>query len=539
MQQVVRTSDWEGQLLSKMGIPAPSLSAIERHQRRFAHRNEDTLFRRHCDMSGAPMISIYPEDSPYTVFSQNAWWSDAWSPEDFGRPFDFSRPFFPQFAELQLQVPRLGLMNSRAENSEYCHNTLEVKNCYLVFGGDYVQDSLYSYYNDDSNSVVDVYRVKKSELVYDSIDCTNCYNLRYSQYAFNCRDSDFLYDCVGCSSCIACFGLRRASYCIFNRQYLPEEYYAKRDSLQLNTWSGVERLRNEFLQFVAPFPKRAAFLIHTEECSGNRISEASHCVNCFDVAGPAQDIAEIISTGSGVKDSISSNNVGKAELMYEVMSGMEGYNCAFCSYAWTSSNCYYCDTIMNCTDVFASVGLRQAKNAIFNRSYTQHEYESLRTRIVAHMKETNEWGEFFPIEQSPFPYNHTLAQALCPVTEQEAGSRGWHWVEEETIVTTPPEELPDAIEDAEQSIIGKTLSCQTSGRGYKIIAQELDFYRKMQIPLPRHCFSQRNLRRLAQRSGYILHNRACCDCNTSIQSVFATTEEPAVLCEGCYQARYC
>ena len=68
------------------------------------------------------------------VYSQEIWWSDKWDGRDYGRDFDFSRPFFDQFQELRLSTPRMSLLNSNGENSEYCNLTTDNKNCYLVFG---------------------------------------------------------------------------------------------------------------------------------------------------------------------------------------------------------------------------------------------------------------------------------------------------------------------------------------------------------------------------------------------------------------------
>ena len=55
------------------------------------------------------------------VYDQAYRWSDAWDFRDYGRDFDFSRPFFEQFAELLEVVPQPNLTSNYLldENSEY------------------------------------------------------------------------------------------------------------------------------------------------------------------------------------------------------------------------------------------------------------------------------------------------------------------------------------------------------------------------------------------------------------------------------------
>ena len=80
------------------------------------------------------IISAYSSDKPYKIYDQKIRWSDQRDPMQYGQDFDFSRPFFDQFQELMLKVPRQNLANMNTENSEYCNITADCKNCYLSFG---------------------------------------------------------------------------------------------------------------------------------------------------------------------------------------------------------------------------------------------------------------------------------------------------------------------------------------------------------------------------------------------------------------------
>lgn len=93
-------------------IPAPSLCPRCREQRRMSLNNEVNLYHRKCDLTGKQIISLYPNDSPYTVYNEPNWLEDkGWDPLDYGREFDFSRPFFDQFKELINEVPHLSVLS--------------------------------------------------------------------------------------------------------------------------------------------------------------------------------------------------------------------------------------------------------------------------------------------------------------------------------------------------------------------------------------------------------------------------------------------
>src|SRR3989339_391032 len=97
----------------------PTWCPLCRQIRRLSFRNELNLYRRKCDLTGADIISMYSPDKPYKIYGVEAWWSDKWDPFTYAREFDFNRPFFEQFAELQREVPRMALNSINNENSDY------------------------------------------------------------------------------------------------------------------------------------------------------------------------------------------------------------------------------------------------------------------------------------------------------------------------------------------------------------------------------------------------------------------------------------
>src|SRR3989344_273751 len=93
----------------KMQVPPPTFCPKCRFQRRLAFLNLFNLYQRPCDLCGKNPVSDFAPGSPYKVYCAECWWSDKWDPLDYGRDYDFSRPFFEQIKELWRDVPLLGL----------------------------------------------------------------------------------------------------------------------------------------------------------------------------------------------------------------------------------------------------------------------------------------------------------------------------------------------------------------------------------------------------------------------------------------------
>jgi len=67
------------------------------------------------------IFSHFDDDVPFPVYERDYWWSDKWDGLDYGRDFDFSKPFFEQFKELYHVAPALGQSAFSIENCDYCN----------------------------------------------------------------------------------------------------------------------------------------------------------------------------------------------------------------------------------------------------------------------------------------------------------------------------------------------------------------------------------------------------------------------------------
>ena len=193
------------EFLQKIDLPDPVLCPECRMQGRFAFRNERKLYHRKCDLTGRQIISVYPPDSPYKVYDQHEWHTDNWDATEYGRDFDFDRPFFEQFNELMQDAPKISVFTSNNENSDYTNGAQQDKNCYMIFVSDHDEDCYYSYGIDSCKDSLECLNCYESTLCVECIDCSGSYMLAHCEQSHDCSESYFLSDCKGCKNCFGCF----------------------------------------------------------------------------------------------------------------------------------------------------------------------------------------------------------------------------------------------------------------------------------------------------------------------------------------------
>ena len=95
-----------------------------RYQQRIVWRNDRSFYHRTCDSTGEDILSMFSPDKARPVYSTDIWWSDSWNPRDFGREYDFDRPFFEQWRDLMqvVPLPALSMVRPTIENSDYCQS---------------------------------------------------------------------------------------------------------------------------------------------------------------------------------------------------------------------------------------------------------------------------------------------------------------------------------------------------------------------------------------------------------------------------------
>ena len=208
--------------------------------------------------------------------------------------------------------------------------------------------------------------------------------------------------------------------------------------------------------------------------------------------------------------------------------------------------------------------MRSKQYCIFNKQYSKEEYEELVPRIIEQMNTTPyvdklgkkyKYGEYFPAEFSPFAYNETTAFEENPLSKEEVISKGYKWRDMNSKSYTPTikeNKIPDSINDVSDSICNEIIECPNQGKvetrctsAYRILPDELSFYRQMNLPIPRYCPNCRYHQRLVWKNPFHFYERECmCNlsnhnhnekCPNEFETMYAPERAEMIYCKECYQ----
>ena len=513
----------------KINVPPPTWCPDCRMVRRMMFRNERSWYRRKSDATSQSILAMFSSDKPYKVYEQDYWKSDKWDPTSYGRDYNFLEPFFRQFKKLLIEVPHPNLVQKNNVNSEYTNYTLDMKNCYFCASGIKDEDGAYLFGRvTRTKNCLDLYQVQNSEACYELVDCTKSNHLLYSQNCEGCLDSLLLYDCRNCTNCVGCVGLRNKQYHIFNKQYDRETYFKEFEKLNLGDREGLARAIEKFEALKLSIPRKYAAIIKSEHVVGDDIASAKNCFYCFMARQNVENCKYSFVAFNSVKDGQDATLAfDGAEVFYEIMS-VNGQRVICSGIIWGGYDIQYSYNCFDCNNIFGCVNLKNKSYCILNKQYTKEEYNVVFPRIIKHMNEmpykdgkgrVYSYGEFFPPELSPFAYNETIAQEYYPLTKEEAEDRGYAWKDPEAKqyqITKTPDQLPDHIKDVNDSILGDIIGCAHKGEchqqcstAFKLISQELQFYRQMNIPPPQLCPNCRHYERLNKKNPLKLWSGQC------------------------------
>ena len=365
---------------------------------------------------------------------------------------------------------------------------------------------------------------------------SNCSNLLYSRECVGCRDSAFLEDCVNCSNCFASVGLRNKQYYFKNERLSKEEYE-----------NCVQEMKGSIPAISLSYPKRFSHFLNAQNSTGDHIIESRNCLESFDLKS-SQD-CRFITTGINAKDvydysyfayPLELSYEGVTSMSYKMLFSINNFDCLAVSY---STDCY------NAENLFGCIGLSKYQYCILNKQYSKNSYNSLVKKIIAHMNEVPftdrkgriyRYGEFFPVELSPFAYNETVAQEYFPLSAESSAEAGYQWRGKEKEARTA---TGDVVQCAHASLAS---SCGEQCTGmFRIIPSERAFYQKMNIPLPQLCPNCRHYQRLKKRNPLKLWHRRCdckeeghfhkkSPCSNEFETSYSPERKDVVYCEECY-----
>ena len=531
----------------KYQIPDPTLCPECRQQRRLAWRNERKLYKRKCDATGKDVISLYSPDKSCVVFKNDVWWWDSWDPivlnkdkKDF-----FEGRFFEKYQYLLQTIPRFNILNNNTENSEYASNAAMDKNCYYTFLTLYAEDCMYSYLLSYTKNCLDILYGIESENCYECVNVWKCYNCFYCIDSKLCKDSEYLYHCDNVSSSIFCTALKNKKNSFLNQQYTVEQIKDIKSRLNNDTSFYLDS-KNTFEKIKKDTIHKNLEVEESQEVFWNHITFSKNLNNAFDVHH-SKNLNNAFDC-SGVDNSRDiylawwDNKLGGLSYCYEWDNIVNTFHCLFCSSVWYSQDMLYCDTCFYSKNCFWCVWLKNKQYCILNKQYTKEEYEELVPKIIEQMKEKWEWWEFFPASMSLFWYNETIAQEYFPLTKSEALERNFNWSDYEV---PPPKvdkiisasKLPENIQDIPDDILNWAIECEITKKPFRIIRQELEFYRKHHLPVPKRHPDQRHLDRMKLRNSRKLFTRNCGKCSVEMQTTYAPERPETVYCESCYNSK--
>ncbi len=536
----------------KMNLPIPTWCPECRMVRRLIFRNERNLFRRKDALTGGELFSGFPAEANINTYQNDYWHGDGWDPLDYGVDYEFNKTFFEQFYDLLSRVPLPAKSSAGFMiNSDYCNEAGRLRNAYLCFDSDFVEDSAYLVKATQMKNSFDSHEVIEDELCYEDVMVYKSYKTLYSVDCESCVDVWFSKGLRGCTNCFGCVNLRGKSYYFFNEPLSKEEYEKKISELNLDSYSSITNLHNKVLEFWHKFPVKYYHGIRNHNCTGDRISDS-------------KNVKDSVSVQEGENMRYIQISVLKAANSYDCVQlfmGVENaYECATCGEgAYNLKYCFNCwgeprdleysAYCVGATNCFGCVGLTKKQYCILNKQYSKENYFEMVEKIKKHMNEMPfldslgriyKYGEFFPAEFSPLAYNESLAQDYVPLTKEEAKAKGFLWREtnpREFQTTMQSIDLPDSINDVSDEITKEVIACADCNKAYRIINIELQFYKRIGLPLPRKCHNCRFSDRFKFINKPKLYTRSCMKegCNNEFETSYAPDQLEIIYCEKCYQ----
>ncbi|MBI4253342.1 hypothetical protein HY623_04185 [Candidatus Uhrbacteria bacterium] len=536
-------------ILDYFDAPAPTLCATHSLQRRLAWRNERHLYKRTCELCTKDILAMYSPRSYAHVYCHECWYSDGWDPLSYGRPYDSSRSFHDQIANLLRDVPHFNLFQiGESSNSQYCNFMYNSRDSYLSFSNVRSEGSLYCKNADDSRDCTDCFGVTNSELLYDCVSVKDSYRSVFLTRSEKCSECYLGRDLQDCQNCFGCVNLRHKQWYWFNELIGEQEYNARLAEALKNRSSFEEQLK-KFEKFSLRLPCEFGTIRSSEDAVGTSlynsqnirnsffINNSENCGDCFRLIWHSKDNYRA-SYGATVEGSFSS--IALPFTSYAVGSFLSEH-CSFISY------CAFCQ---NTDNALGCVALRKKKFCILNTQYSEDEYASLTSKIIQDMKDRGEWGEFLSPSYSQHGYNETLAHEYFPISKEEAAAKGWQWQDEQKGArgreTISLEKIPDASDHVDESFTREILACAECGANFKIIKKELARLTLFHIPIPHSCPDCRFTLRSRRSFIPFLYHRACMcaenhtfhadrSCSTEFETTYRPDGKDIVYCHPCYQ----
>ncbi len=536
--------DEDIKFLKMLRVPAPNYCPTCRRMRRLSNMNMSRLFKRPCNAPnhGESMISILPEECPFPVYDYKYYISDEFDAFSFGRKFNEEQSPMEQLLSLRKVFPMPSFLNRdpSSVNSDYSNGGRNSKNAYYTMACFNSEDVWYSNLVRQSRDIMDSRMIQFSEHIYSSLASENIYKSSFMYFSKDCTDSMFLYDCKNCDSCFGSVNLRNAKYCVWNQQLSKEEYKSFMDSIYPLTRENLEIYKQKFWELVKTLPLNASRNISSENVVGVILSDTRNVYDVNDCEG--SEHIRHADGGYGHKDSMDFLfSGGNCSSLYGCTN--VGSKCSNIRFSISSKSSTNSEFIFNCNNIhncFMCFGLRDKSYCILNVQYSPEEYFLLVDQIKSKMLENGEYVDGPGLEFSAQSYNFSMGQISFPLNNEEILKFGGYVAQEPEsnagdIEILSEESIPRTIDETSDEIVNYAIECRVIGKPFRILSSELQFYRKMKLPIPNVHPMMRIYERLAFLQIVKNYEANCMKCHKEIRSVFDPKDKFILYCESCYQ----
>ena len=477
----------------KFSIPLPTISPKVRLERKLPYKNYLSLFKRTDSLTGESIISSYPPESTYTVFSQPHWWGDSWNPLDYGTAYDPEVPITDQIYRIWHEVPVPALDNSykKLENSEYVSGCGPSKDCYLTSNSAYNERCLYGWFIFRSVNILDANYITECENCSYSQHLWKCYDVHQSWDTSSSSNSWYLYSCDGCQYILGWVWLKNQKYHILGSPCSEEDYKATRKKIEDDPIFRKE-FEKKVLDHITSVWLETNILTGSTESTGDFCYDSKNTTECYNV-GDSEDVLYITESFKTRDSAHISMWWDGTILSYDSIDVGENISNVYFSVACWGGAYYnlYSHKCNNCQYIFGCSWLRNKEYCIFNKQYQKEEWQKIVQKIIQQMQNEGTWWEFLDPKYAPFAYNESLWDTFSPLKKEEALVKWFRWSDrfdappEGITKVIPGDRLPGMISWIPDDVLHWAIQCTKTGKLFQIQPLELEIHRKFSIPLPR------------------------------------------------------
>ncbi len=530
--------------LKMLRVPAPNFCPTCRRMRRMVYMGLSQLFKRKCDVPehDENLISIFSDKCPFPVYDYKYFIGDEFDPFSFGKEYEQGADPMELLWNMRKVFPMPSFLNRDPSsiNSEYSNGGRNTKNGYYVFGCYGSEDIWYSYMAGESKSVMDSRYVRKVDHVYRGLHSQNIYKSSFVYFSKDCTDSMFLFDCRNCDSCFGCVGLRGARYHVYNKQLSKEEYQDFIKNLYPLKRSSLKDYEDKFWSLVKSLPMNGPRNIAVENISGVMNNNVK---NAYDITD-SEDSEHIRHADGGLSHKDSMDFLfsgGHSSFLYGTTNiGSQSSNVKFSVSSKFCTNSEFIFNSKNLNNCFMCFGLQSKSYCVLNKQYTPEEYFILVDDIKSEMIKKGQYGDGLEMNFSAQSYNFSLGQASFPLSDKEIVRLGGYVATEPesssgNMKVLSSEEIPETIDEVSDDILNYALTCEETGRSFRIVESELQFLRKMKLPLPSINPTLRMLKLVMFSPMCKKYQTTCAKCNKDMESLLNPKDGYILYCEKCYQ----